>query len=429
MSTTPAETRSGSGITLGDRVRALRHSLGLTQEELADHRFSNEYLSQIERGATRPSPSTVVWLAERLGTDVDYLELGVGGTQAPLAARAEELLEAQDYAGVCELLDGVRFEDSPVALRAALAESWARSYLGELDAALELLDGAEAHAQTGEEVAEVLFCRGVCTYKLSDVDAAHELFTRALEVVVTDRLRARLYEWRSRCHRRRRDWAAAGEDIAFALELASTADGLTRAHATFQASIVAERTGELGRARRLAEDAIALFEECGDRQNTGRLLNNLGGLEHLLGRSDRAIEHLLRSFALALDLGNDADTAQVLSSLARVHLESGDTAAAIKHARHALELLEGRLDYLDELGNVQIVLGRALLGTGDLDGAEACFAAAETAFTQLASASHTAAAWTAQGDLALRRGDDQQAVAQFRRAALALHVDDFDGGR
>ena len=39
-----------------------------------------------------------------------------------------------------------------------------------------------------------------------------------------------------------------------------------------------------------------------------------------------------------------------------------------------------------------------------------CCAEAEDAFDQLSSGSHRAAAWVAQGDLAQRRGDDQQAA-------------------
>jgi hypothetical protein len=40
--------------------------------------------------------------------------------------------------------------------------------------------------------------------------------------------------------------------------------------------------------------------------------------------------------------------------------------------------------------------------------------------SQLSSASHRAVAWTAQGDLASRRGDDRAAATLYRRAAEAL---------
>jgi hypothetical protein len=75
---------------------------------------------------------------------------------------------------------------------------------------------------------------------------------------------------------------------------------------------------------------------------------------------------------------------------------------------------------LDEIGNARLVLGRALLDQDRLDEAEQALAAAGEAFAQLSSASHRAAAWVAQGDLATRRGDDHRAAVLYRRAAEAL---------
>jgi predicted negative regulator of RcsB-dependent stress response len=75
---------------------------------------------------------------------------------------------------------------------------------------------------------------------------------------------------------------------------------------------------------------------------------------------------------------------------------------------------------LDEVGNARLVLGRALLQQERLDDAEVALAEAEDAFAQLSSASHRAAAWIAQGDLATRRGDERRAAALYRQAAETL---------
>ena len=64
-----AAAAAPSGARLGDRLRQLRVAAGLTQTELAGDRFSKEYVSQIERGKTRPTAETVEWLAARLGVD------------------------------------------------------------------------------------------------------------------------------------------------------------------------------------------------------------------------------------------------------------------------------------------------------------------------------------------------------------------------
>jgi tetratricopeptide (TPR) repeat protein len=93
---------------------------------------------------------------------------------------------------------------------------------------------------------------------------------------------------------------------------------------------------------------------------------------------------------------------------------------AEEQARQALSLIDGRVDFLDEEGNAQLVLGRALLEQGKLDESEQALAAAEDAFEQLSSRSHRAAAWTAQADLSVRRGDKDTALKLYRRANEAL---------
>jgi tetratricopeptide (TPR) repeat protein len=123
---------------------------------------------------------------------------------------------------------------------------------------------------------------------------------------------------------------------------------------------------------------------------------------------------------VALELGNDFEAAMAVSSLAQVHLRTGDPVTAEDQARHALRLLGEREDALDEVGNARLVLGRALLEQDRFDAAEEMFNAAEDAFAQLSSASHKAAAWVAKGDLAQRRGDDRRAATLYRRAAEAL---------
>src|SRR5260370_6032739 len=82
---------------LGERLRQLRVAAGLTQTDLAGDRFSKEYISQIERGKTRPTVETTEWLALRLGVDAGFLQSGVSADERAQAeailARADALLE------------------------------------------------------------------------------------------------------------------------------------------------------------------------------------------------------------------------------------------------------------------------------------------------------------------------------------------------
>src|SRR5437588_7828594 len=100
--TTERKTNASSAQTrLGERLRQLRVSSNMTQTDLAGDRFSKEYVSQIERGKTRPTRETIEWLAQRLSVDADFLESGLstsdrGRVEAALA-RAEALSEGHRY--------------------------------------------------------------------------------------------------------------------------------------------------------------------------------------------------------------------------------------------------------------------------------------------------------------------------------------------
>ena len=424
---------------MGDRVRQLRIAKGLTQTDLAGERFTKEYLSQIERGKTKPTGETVDWLAARLGVDGTFLQVGVSTDDRnrveSVIARAEASNEKNAYdeavRDLAELGSALGALGAPeLELRALAAEAWGRMYTGEIRQAISLLECAREIAEGPEftevEQADVLYRLGCCRFKLSSISTAVSLFSEAYDLATrsglpADRLRAHILEWRSRCYQRQRDFEAAREDVERALELAEGLnDHQTIAHTYFQASLVAERTGHWVLARSYAERAKSLYLEVADEVNVGKLLNNLGGLNFLLGKPQEAIAHLKEAFKVALDQDNQVDAAYAVSSLAQVHQRIGEQATAEEQARHALELLGGRDDHLDEIGNAQLVLGRAILEQGRLDEAGTWFVEAEKNFTQLASASHKAAAWVAQGDLAARLGEDRKAAGLYRRAAETL---------
>jgi tetratricopeptide (TPR) repeat protein len=442
MNAARTETKRPSAVAavrLGERLRQLRVAAGLTQSELAGNRFSKEYVSQIERGKTRPTPETLDWLARRLSVDVGFLANGVSTEQRhrveAALTRAEALADAGEFEEALVAFSELR---TPVAstgsaeieVRAACGEWRALVWAGRVRESLQRLERARTLTESPEfsdiDRAEVLWRMGASRYLLTSTTSALGLLNQALELAERsgypcDLVKANILHYRSRCYRRQRDYEAAREDVELALELAqSVQDPRTLGHIYFQASLLAERSGHWVLARSYAEKAKSCYEEISDQLNVGRLLNNLGGLNFLLGHPEEAKTFLKQAFATALDAGNDANAAEAVSSLAQIHLRTGELELAEEQARHALKLLDGRADFLDEIGSAQLVLGRALLEQERLDQADQAFAAAEGAFAQLSSASHRAAAWVAQGDLAAARGDDGSAARLYRRAAEAL---------
>jgi hypothetical protein len=116
----------------------------------------------------------------------------------------------------------------------------------------------------------------------------------------------------------------------------------------FQASLVAERMGHWVLARSYAERAKAYCEQLNDERNVGRLLNNLGGLNFQLGKPERR-SRISRRLPRAARQGQRRRGGQRgLVARARAPC-TGQVQAAEEEARHALELLEDREDFLVDI--------------------------------------------------------------------------------
>src|SRR6266496_221152 len=142
LSAAHTKTPAGpAGARLGERLRQLRVAAGLTQTDLAGERFSKEYVSQIERGKTRPTRETIEWLAAKLGVDPGFLANGVAtderGRLEGALARAEAMIEAlQNDEAIAEyencksavLATGV----TELEVRQLAGEAWARMESSEI---------------------------------------------------------------------------------------------------------------------------------------------------------------------------------------------------------------------------------------------------------------------------------------------------------
>jgi len=428
---------------IGSRVRALRKAAGMTQDGLAAGRFTKQYVSQIERGEVIPSGELLDWLAERLGIDPLYLETGYGTSDLDRIQRTldqgDQLLLDHAHSDAAEAFGELRESLPPgapsrVVLGAVGGETKALIRLGRLDEAGALLDQARAKGVAESwppgERAELAYLTGVLHNQGSRFASALAEFAEALNLLneadePNDRLRVDIYHWRTRCFRRLRDWEAASEDIERALELCRVTDDVRRtAEIRFQASIVSYRLGRWVLARRQAESARGQFAEVGDTISEAHVLNNLANLNELLGNADVAIQQHKEAFRIFVDAGLDAEAGYVMSSLAEIHRGRGELEEAELAARRALEILESRVDHVQEAGNAQLVLARTRLEQGALDQAEDLLGAADRSFGHADSISHKAQSWMARGELELLRENDAEAARLFRQAATALQPAD-----
>src|SRR5829696_952331 len=148
---TQSSSRVTAGVGLGSRLRELRLQAGLTQTKLAGDRFSKEYVSQIERGKTRPTRETIDWLARQLGVDATFLEEGISADERmrleARLAQAEALAESERFDEAVELFARIRssvaIAASPALEVRAVCGAWkALVPLGRVREALDLLRAA-----------------------------------------------------------------------------------------------------------------------------------------------------------------------------------------------------------------------------------------------------------------------------------------------
>jgi tetratricopeptide (TPR) repeat protein len=348
-------------------------------------------------------------------------------------ARAESLTRDNKHGAALEQLDRLSDDvhgDASLTLRHRLAGAWAQMYLGELDEAAALLTQADAIVQSphfdAADRAAVLYRTGCVALKRTEVAEAISLFTRALETNIrsahpSSLLAADIRNWRSRCYQVGRDWDAAARDAEASLDLATEAGcQRTRANAMFQASLVAERQRQWLLARFHAEQALEIYRRYDDTLSTARILNNLGGIDFLLGDVEAAEQLLVEAAATATAAGSEADVAQATSSLAQVFLGTDRPREARAHAEASLAQLAGRVDFLAEIGNAQLVVAKSY--AAELDAVSACewLDQAERTFVELAATSQLAAVWIARGDVARQTGDCDGAAELYRHAAESL---------
>jgi tetratricopeptide (TPR) repeat protein len=345
---------------------------------------------------------------------------------------AEQLTERNEHRAALDILEQLGPEirhDPSLLLRHRLAGAWAEMYSGRLDEAAALLEHATTLAAMPQfddaERAEVLYRCGCVTLKAADVAEAMSLFTRALETNARSRrsspaLAAHVLNWRSRCHQLRRDWDAAARDAESSLGLAVDAgDERAEANALFQVSLVAGRQRQWLLARCHAERALELYRRQDDKLSVARILNNLGGIDFLLGNAgaERTLEEAIDA---AAEAGSTADVAQAMSSLAQVLLRTGRLQEARARAHAALDLLAGRVDFLEEIGNTQLVVAQSFAAEHSVALASEWMDRAEHTFRTLPSTSQLAAVTIARGDLRRATGDLGAAAGLYRRAAELL---------
>jgi transcriptional regulator with XRE-family HTH domain len=133
--------------TLGQRIHRLRKVRGMSLAKVSNPDFTRAFMSQIELGHARPSLRVLRVIADRLGTEVDYLLDGrLPGIERELALEKARVLVAQGRAqrALDALGPVVDAAEWPLGTDARLCQAEVLRALGRIEEADEVLSREKA---------------------------------------------------------------------------------------------------------------------------------------------------------------------------------------------------------------------------------------------------------------------------------------------
>ena len=402
---------------LGTRIRQLRQSRGLTQEQLAGRELTKSFISLLEREKTSPSVETLGLLSRRLGTSVDAL-LGSQDrlpeqVAAGLLALSAEALRKRNAPHAKELLGAVSILSRSYRLDETdreLVLQWAQVALEEreFDTASSLAAEAKTRAEQARDLwrtGRALLVLGTAALRRRDIPAAVQHLNASLDIL--------------RRAKASRDPARVEALINLASALVYAGDytratkryyEAARAQVTQQHPVLRARAlwglgaayrhqGELSSAIEALVGARDLFEKSEDLPDLAHVLHNLGQVAAEQQHNKDALRHFHHALRVAERLKMQVLHANVLTEIARVHvtLESLDDAAAF--ASQALSEAKAAGDPV-EVAEANVVLARIAFARGNAaEGTKLIKTAAETFTAQ--GMSHRVAELAREAGMAL----------------------------
>jgi transcriptional regulator with XRE-family HTH domain len=424
---------------VGKRLRKLRKEKGLTQTEVTGAQYSKEYVSQVELGKTKPSRKAVKLFAKYLDVDESYFETGVdiSGHERfeNLMADGDVLIEQRELPEAVRVFEearliGEKAESDDFMWRAEVGRAWALHMSGRHREALTILGEARVYYENKHadsmELALVLF-RSACSREaLGDLKLALLLLEESTRIlnrgaIPSDGLRIRILRRMAAIHTSRRDLEAGREMAEAALEVGRRlGDKRAVAEAYWEAALLEERRREFAKATEYALRARDLMMELGDQQETARLLSDLGEIKNLMNKPEEAGQCFEDGLAILKSVDDPVTRSRVLNGFAETQLALGDTRRALELANKSLAIMEGRDGQEELLGGAHSTRARAFLAQGQLDESRVETEAAKRAYASLERARLSSQVLLLEGDLLMAEQHPEEAAAAYRRSSEIL---------
>lgn len=411
---------------VGERIRAERLRAHLTQQQLADPRYTKAYISALENGLAKPSLAALSFIAGKLGlTSASFLTVGEPAwsrLEADLALSSGDWTRAVD--AYQTLLEGEGQVVTRAELGLAIAEALVR-----LERGSEAIAAASPAAATframgrSADAARARYWVAAAEYELDNEAEARSIMRSLLDEVrgglaIEPDFEARLLIALATIDGRAMEPKRA---LAYLDEARSVVDGMDdRRRATFLTSLAIgyREGGDTEAAIRVGNQAIARFRELEADREVATLENELA-LTHLaLGSTRLARQHAAAAAAICERLGDQHGFAHVRETQAQIELAAGDLDEAVKAAGDAAAMADSSSNRKAGI-SARLTLARTYRAMGRRDDAVAALELAATLARKHGRAPQLRDALTEWADLRAELGDASGAYA-LTREALAL---------
>lgn len=379
----PTEHDAALARQIGERIREARRRAGLTQQQLAGDRYTKAYISALETGIARPSMVALSFLSERLALPPSHFL----DEQTPAWTRLEVDMQlasgewetaAQGYAALLETgLD----EQARAEVLRGQAEALARLDRGR-EAVAAAAEAARIFSALGR-ISDEALSRYWLAYGLYLSDA--EADARSMLIGLLERVRAGLkvepeFEMRllmalAAVESRTGNYAESLANLEAARGMADDLDDRRRAMFLFNLAISYRETGDVEAAIRAGTQGLALLRAAGASFESAQIENDLAMAYLATGNVGRARDLANEARSEFEAAGDDRFLSAALDTEAQIALAEGDHAGAAATARRAIDLARRSGNRAMEL-TAMLTEARALRASGKAEEAEQRYAEA-----------------------------------------------------
>lgn len=414
---------SAIALRIGQRIRAARVNAGLTQQRLAEGRYTKAYISALENGHAKPSMAALTFLSDRLGLPTAHF---LGGDDHHWSRLEADLLLASGRWQ--QAVDA--YED----LSRTTADQTARAEIlrGQAEALCRLGRGMDA-IRPASEAMELFRGRrrdndaviagywlANALYLAENTAEARSILRMLLDQVragidIEPDLRMRLLTGASYVETWDGNHRAAVTYLEEARAVRADLDDRRRAAFLSALAIAYHDSGDLEGAIRAGNQGLALFRAADAQHEIALVENNLANAYLAVGNLARATELVTAAQLEHERSGDDRELANLLDTQARIRLASGDFEAAIDLAARAIEAAKA-VDNRKAMSDAQVTTARAAVQSGRLEQALELYEEAAAGVRQHGPRARLAEVLSEWADLVARLGDHERAYTLAREA-------------